>query len=89
MKGHRDETNLGGRNSPDLVVVRAHEDISNALANVADNPVIEVLGFGVGHARVESCINQAIDALDLVLLGQHRDIVLERVGDPETLVTDV
>lgn len=34
-------------------------------------------------------INHAVNALDLVLLGKHRDVVLEGVGNPEALATDV
>ena len=80
---------LGGRDSPDLVVVRAHEDVGNTDTHHTDDPLIEVLGLGVGHASLQGSVNHAIDALDLLLLGQHGDVVLEGVGDPFVLAADV
>ena len=80
---------LGGGHSPNLVVVRPHENVRNALADVAHDPVIEVLGLVGGHAGVESGIDHAVHAGDLVLLGKHGDVVLEGVGDPLALVADV
>jgi hypothetical protein len=80
---------LGGGHSPDLVVVRPHENVRNTLADVAQNPLIEVLGLGGGHARLEGGVDHAVHACDLVLLGEHGDVVLEGVGDPEALVADV
>lgn len=80
---------LGGRNSPNLVVVRAHENIGNALTAVAENPLVEVLGLGVGDAALEGSVNKAVHAFDLVLLWQHGDVVLEGVGYPKALVTDI
>ena len=38
---------------------------------------------------LESGIDQSVYALDLVLLGKHGDVVLERVGDPKALVAHV
>lgn len=80
---------LGGRYSPDLVVVGAHEEVGNTNAHHADNPLIEVLGLGVGHASLQSGIDHAVNAPDLLLLGKHGDVVLERVGNPFALATNV
>jgi hypothetical protein len=82
-------TNLGSRDGPDLVVVGAHEDVGNTLAGVADDPLVKVLGLRVGDAALEGGIDEAIHAGNLVLLGQHGNVVLEGVGDPEALVADV
>lgn len=82
-------TYLCGGNSPDLVVVRAHEDVGDVGTHLAHNPLVKVLGLGLGECGLEGSIDQAIHACNLILLGQHRDVVLERVGDPETLVADV
>lgn len=38
---------------------------------------------------LESSVDHAVQASDLVLLGQHGDVVLEGVGDPKALVADV
>lgn len=80
---------LGGGDSPHLVVVGAHEDVGDTLAGHANNPLVKVGGLGVGDAALESGVNEAVNALDLVLLGQDGDVVLEGVGDPELLVADV
>lgn len=47
------------------------------------------MGLGVGDTSLESSVNHAVNGLDLVILGKHGDVVLERVGDPEVLVADV
>lgn len=83
------QTHLLGGHSPDLVVVGSHEEIGDTSTHHADNPLIEVLGLGVGHAVFNSGINHAVNALDLVLLGKHGDVVLEGVGNPEALHADV
>jgi hypothetical protein len=80
---------LGRRNGPDLEVVGTHEDISDTLAHLAQDPLVKVLGLGVGYTGGQGSVDDAINTLDLVLLGQHGDVVLERVGDPEALITDV
>lgn len=79
---------LGG-NGPDLVVVRSHENVGNTLAHHANDPLVEVLGLGVGNTALESRVNDTLDTVDLVLLGEHGDVVLEGVRDPEALVTNV
>ena len=89
MGGVLQESYLGGRDGPDFVVVRAHEKVGNANTHHADDPLVEVLGLSVSHASLESSIDHAINALDLLLLGQHGDVVLEGVGDPLTLAADV
>src|SRR5690606_24656026 len=53
------------------------------------NPLVKVLGLGSGDLRGHGGIDKTLDALDLVLLGQHRDVILEWVRDPEALVPDV
>ena len=82
-------TNLGGGHGPDLVVVGSHEQIGHTGAHHAHNPLVEVLGLGVGDAGVHGGVNQAIDTLDLVLLGQHGYVVLEGIWNPLALATDV
>lgn len=82
-------TYLGGRHRPHLVVVRPHEDVGNTLAARAQNPLVKVLGLGCGDAGGHGGIDEAVNALHLVLLRQHRDVVLEGVGDPLALVPDV
>jgi hypothetical protein len=82
-------TYLGGRNGPDLVVVRAHEDVGNANTSVSDDPLVKVLGLGVGNAVLKGSVDQTIQTSDLVLLGEHGDVVLEGVGDPKALVANV
>lgn len=79
---------LGG-NGPDLVVVRSHEDVGNSLTHHAHNPLVKVLGLGVGNTALESRVNDTLDAVDLVLLGEHGDVVLEGVRNPEALVANV
>ena len=79
----------GGGHGPDLVVVGPHEDVGNTLAAVAQDPLIEVLGLSVGYTVLKSGIDHALNALDLILIGQHGDVVLERIGDPETLVAHI
>ena len=56
---------------------------------MAHNPLIKVLGLGLGDSSLLRRINQTLNGCNLVLLGQHRDVVLERIRDPETLVADV
>lgn len=88
-EGAASSTHLSRRHSPDLEVIRAHEQIGNATPHHAENPLIEVLGLCVGHAGFQGGIDHAIQAFDLVLLGQHGDVVLERVGHPEALAADI
>lgn len=83
------QTYLGGGNSPDLVVVGSHEKVGNTSTHHADDPLIEILGLGVGDAGLESSINHAVNALHLLLLGQHGDVVLEGVGNPLLLAANV
>ena len=80
---------LRGRHSPDLVVVWPHENVRNALSHISQNPLIKVFRFGVGHTRLERGVDQSLQAGDLVILGQHGDVVLERVRHPQTLIADV
>lgn len=80
---------LGGGYSPDLEVVGAHEEVSNADTHLAHNPLVEVLGLGVCHASLECGVNQAVDTLGLVVLVQDGQVVLEWVGDPVALAADI
>lgn len=80
---------LSGGYSPHLVVVGTHEDVGNASAHHSDDPLVKVLGLGACNSVLDGSVNHAVQALDLVLLGQHGDVVLEGVGHPETLAADV
>jgi len=82
-------TYLSSGHSPDFVVVRTHEDVGDTSTHHADDPLIEVLGLGVGDTVLQGSVNHAINALDLLLLGKHRDVVLEGIGDPLALAADV
>ncbi|KAI6762824.1 hypothetical protein HG530_008804 [Fusarium avenaceum] len=72
-----------------LALHLSHEDVGNTLTHHAHNPLVEVLGLGVGDPALESGVDDTLDTLDLVLLGKHGDVVLERVRDPEALVANV
>lgn len=85
----RAATYLCGGNSPDLVVVRAHENVGDVRTHLAHDPLVKVLWLCLGDCGLQGSIDETIHACNLVLLGQHRDVVLERVGDPEALVADV
>lgn len=82
-------TYFGSRDGPDLVVVRSHENIGNTSTSVSEDPLVKVLGLGVGNAVLKGSVDQTVQTSDLVLLGEHGDVVLEGVGDPEALVADV
>lgn len=59
------------------------------LAVVPQNPLIEILWLCVCNSCVKSSIDHVLDGLDLIFLGQHGDVVLEGVWDPQALVADV
>ena len=80
---------LGGGHGPDLVVVGTHEDVGETLTVHTQDPLIEVLGLGVGDTDLQGGIDEVRETLGLILLGQDGDVVLEGVGDPEALVADV
>lgn len=82
---------LGSGNSPDFEVIRAHEDLIQALADIALVPLVKVLGLVGGRADTsfKSCVNEIVQTLDLFLLRQNSNIVLERVRDPEVPEADV
>ncbi len=80
---------LGGGNGPDLVVVGTHEHVGKTATHGAQNPLVKVLGLASGDASLERGVNEALDGLDLVLLGQHGDVVLEGIRNPLALVADV
>mmetsp|Transcript_19396 Transcript_19396/g.61731 ORF Transcript_19396/g.61731 Transcript_19396/m.61731 type:complete len:540 (+) Transcript_19396:304-1923(+) len=76
---------LRHRERPHLEVVRAHEDVRDALAHYAHDPLVEVLGLAGGGGVGHLCIHDALQAGDLVLLGEGGDVVLERVRHPRVL----
>lgn len=80
---------LGGGHGPDLVVVGTHEEIGDTSSHHANDPLVEVLGLGVGNTSLKSSIDHTVNALNLLLLGKHGDVVLEWVGNPLALATDV
>ncbi len=82
-------TNLGGGNGPDLVVVRSHEDVGETLAIHTQDPVIEILRLAAGDASLQGGVDEIGQTRSLVFLGQHGDVVLEGVRDPDTLVADI
>jgi hypothetical protein len=83
------ETHLGRGDGPDLEVIRSHEQVGNTRSHHADDPLIKVLWLVAGNAGLEGSVNHAINALDLLLLWQHGDVVLEGIGNPLLLATDV
>lgn len=91
LESLRVHTYLSGRNGPNLEVVRTHEDLSQTLSHISDVPFIKVLGLvrGVAATGFQCGVNQAIQAFRLLLLGQYGDVVLERIGNPLALITDV
>ena len=50
---------------------------------------VEILRFVVGHPSLYCSINHAVQASSLVLLGEHRDVVLEGIRNPEALEADI
>ena len=80
---------LGGGHGPDLVVVRSHEDVGYPFTAVPQDPFVEVLGLRGCDAVLQSSVDHAVYALDLVVLGQHGNVILEGVRHPEALVAHV
>jgi hypothetical protein len=80
---------LGRRHGPDLEVVWSHEQVSKTNTHLAENPLVEGLGLGRRDTCLQGSINQTINALHLLLLGKHGDVVLEGVGNPFVFATDV
>ena len=80
---------LRSRHSPNLKIIRPHERIRNAHPIIPHNPIVEILGLRIAHPRLERRIDHPFQADDLIVFGQHRDVVLEGVGDPEAFVADV
>lgn len=82
---------LGSGNGPYFEVVRAHKDVGKALADVAQDPFVKVLGL-VGRrsdARFKGRVEQILHASGLLFFGQKRNVVLERVGNPLVLESHV
>jgi hypothetical protein len=80
---------LGGGNGPDLEVVWAHEKVSKTDTHLTENPLVKVRGLCVGDASFQSSVDHTLNAANLLLLGKHGDVVLEGIGDPLALATDV
>jgi hypothetical protein len=83
------QTYLGSRHSPDLEVVGSHEKVGDTGTHHANNPLVEGLGLGAGDTSLKSSVDHAINAPDLLLLGKHGDVVLERIGYPLALAANV
>lgn len=80
-----------GGNSPDFEVVWSHEDLVQALSHVPYVPFVKVLGLIRCWARacIECSINEIVQTPHLFFFGQDRDVILKRVGNPESLIPDV
>ncbi len=79
----------GGRNSPDLEVVRTHEEISETLTHHTHDPLVERSRGILGASTLLGSVDHALDALDLFLDGEDGDVVLVRVRDPDVLGANV
>ena len=77
------------RHRPDFEVVRSHEQICDSSTHHTDDPLIERLRFWWVVTSFECGVNHAINALDLLLLRQHGNVVLERVGNPLVLAANI
>ena len=80
---------LCGGHSPYFVVVRSHKNVGNTNTSHAKNPIVKIGGFGVGYAMLKCGVNHAVQTLNLVFLGKHRNVVLEGIRDPKALVAYV
>lgn len=82
---------LGCWNSPNLKVIRTHENLIQTISNIPNVPLVKVtrLVRGGTRAGLESSINKTVQALHLLVFGQQGDVVLEGIGDPTVLVADV
>ena len=80
---------LGGRYCPYFEVIGPHEEIGDTGPHHANDPLIEIFGFGVGYPRLERSVDHAVHAPNLLLLWQHRDVVLKGVRNPEILASHV
>jgi hypothetical protein len=82
-------SHLRRRYSPDLIVVGPHKAIGQPFSLCPQDPLIKVFWLGVGHPRLHSGIDHTLQACNLIFLWQHGNVVLERVGNPDTFVADV
>ena len=64
---------------PDLAVVRKHEVVGETTPHLPDDPVVEVLGTGLGLALLDR-FEVSLEAVELRLGSQMTDTVLERIG---------
>eukprot|EP00955_Chlamydomonas_euryale_P113175 366199-Chlamydomonas_euryale.AAC.10 len=58
-------------NNAHLEVVRAHEDVGNARAHHADDPLIKVDGLALRKRVLHLCLHEAGQALDLQTAAVH------------------
>lgn len=82
-------SHLGGRDRPDFEVVRSHENVGNSNSHVPNNPFVKILRLCVCNSCFKGGINDSIDAQDLVVLRQHRDVVLEWIGYPVAFISHI
>ena len=68
---------------PDLEIIWPHEEVRNTGTHHPHNPLVKVLRLCICYAGFQCCFYHAVHALDLLFFGQHRDIILERVRDPQ------
>lgn len=61
-------TDLRCRHSPDLEVIRSHEQISDTRPHHADDPFVKVFRLSVGHPRFQGGINHSLHAVYLFFL---------------------
>jgi hypothetical protein len=80
---------LCGRHGPHFEVVRPHEQVRDARPHHAQDPLVKILGFGICDSIFERGVDHAVHAFDLFFFGEHGDVVLEGVRDPEVLAADV
>ena len=82
---------LGRRNSPNLEIIRPHENLCNSLADIAHIPLIKVarLVSRRAHTGFKRGVNYTVHALYLFVCVEHGNVVLERVGDPLAAETHV
>jgi hypothetical protein len=75
--------------SPHFVVIRSHEEVCNADTHHPHDPLVKCFWLSTSDTGLQRCVNHTVHALHLVVFWQHRDVVLERVWDPETFAADV
>jgi hypothetical protein len=59
------------------------------LADIPQDPLIEIFRFGDGDTRFQSSVDQSLKTQNLIIFRQHGDVVLEWVWHPEPFVSHV